>query len=66
MNQIDSVPDGIRQASMVESVINEVITYFQNKVIADLNPHLKDDTIDTLLRLIEVDSSISQNKKTPS
>lgn len=63
MNQIDSVPDGIRQASMVESVINEVITYFQNKVIADLNPHLKDDTIDTLLRLIEVDSSISQNKK---
>lgn len=63
MNQIDSVPDGIKHASMVELVINEVIAYFQDKVIADFNPHLKDDTIDTLLRLIEVDGTIPKNKK---
>lgn len=63
MNQKDPVPDGIRQASMKEPVIIETIAYFRDKVMADLNPHLKDDTIDKLLRLIEFDDTVSQNKK---
>lgn len=59
----DPVPDGLRQASMQQAVIDATIEYFKNKVIPDLNPHLKDDTIDKIVRLISVDTSISDSKK---
>lgn len=59
----DPVPDGLRQASMQQAVIDATIEYFKNKVMPDLNPHLKDDTIDKIVRLISVDTSISDSKK---
>lgn len=59
----DPVPDGLRQASMQQVVIDATIEYFKNKVIPDLNPHLKDDTIDKIVKLISVDTSISDSKK---
>ena len=33
----DPVPDGIRQASMKQVVIDETIKYFRNEVMKDLN-----------------------------
>lgn len=59
----DPVPDGLRQASMQQAVIEATIEYFKNKVMPDLNPHLKDDTIDKIVKLISVDASISDSKK---
>ena len=59
----DPVPDGLRQASMHQEVIDETITYFKDKVMKDLNPHLKDDTIDKMIRLIDVDATIPVNKR---
>ena len=59
----DPVPDGIRQASANQTVIDETINYFRNEVMKDLNPHLIDDTIDSFVKLINVDESISETKK---
>lgn len=59
----DPVPDGLRQASMQQVVIDATVTYFKDKVMKDLNPHLKDDTIDKIVRLINVDTSIPGSKK---
>lgn len=59
----DPVPDGLRQASMQQVVIDATIEYFKNEVMPDLNPHLKDDTIDKIVKLISVDISISDSKK---
>lgn len=59
----DPVPDGLRQASMQQVVIDATIEYFKNEVMPDLNPHLKDDTIDKIVKLISVDTSISDSKK---
>ena len=59
----DPVPDGIRQASMKQVVIDETIKYFRNEVMKDLNPHLYDDTIDNFIKLISVDVSIPDTKK---
>lgn len=59
----DPVPDGLRQASMHQEVIDETITYFENKVMKDLNPHLKDDTIDKMIKLIEIDTTIPVSKR---
>lgn len=59
----DPVPDGLRQASMQQAVIDATIEYFKNEVMPDLNPHLKDDTIDKIVKLIGVDTSISDSKK---
>ena len=63
VNRKDPVPDGLRHASMKQQVIDGTIEYFKDKVIKDLNPHLKDDTIDKLGKLIEVDSTIPNSKK---
>ncbi len=58
----DPVPDGIRQVSMKQVVIDETIKYFRNEVMKDLNPHLYDDTIDNFIKLISVDASIPDTK----
>lgn len=63
VSRADPVPDGIKQASVLPEVIDATIQYFRDKVMPDLNPHLKDDTIDNLLKLINVDSTISDSKK---
>ncbi|MBQ8329052.1 MAG: hypothetical protein IJX83_05430 [Lachnospiraceae bacterium] len=59
----DHVPDGIRQASQLQNVIDDTIKYFREKVIKDLNPHLKDDTIGNVVKLINIDTTISERKK---
>lgn len=59
----DPVPDGLRQASMKQEVIDATVAYFKNEVMPDLNPHLKDDTIDKIIKLIDVDMTISERKK---
>ncbi len=59
----DPVPDGLRQASTIQNVINDTIDYFKNEVMPDLNPHLKDDTIDKFVKLIDIDTTIPDSKK---
>lgn len=59
----DPVPDGLRQASVQQVVIDATIAYFKKEVIPDLNPHLKDDTIDKIVKLIGVDTTIPDSKK---
>lgn len=59
----DTVPDGLRQASMQQEVIDGTITYFKKEVVPDLNPHLKDDTLDRIIKLIGVDTTIPDSKK---
>lgn len=59
----DPVPDGLREASQIQCVIDETIVYFRDKVMPDLNPHLKDDTIDKFVKLIDEDKTISDKKK---
>lgn len=59
----DPVPDGLRQASVKQVVIDATVAYFKKEVLPDLNPHLKDDTIDKIVKLIDIDTSIPDNKK---
>ena len=53
----DPVPDGIRQASAVKEVMEKTIAYFESKVVPDLNPHLKEDTLEKLKKIISEDPS---------
>ena len=59
----DPVPDGIRQASAVKEVMEKTIAYFESKVVPDLNPHLKEDTLEKLKKIISEDPSIPERKK---
>lgn len=59
----DPAPDGLRQASMQQAVIDDTIAYFKKEVMPDLNPHLKDDTIDKIIKLIGVDKTIPDRKR---
>ena len=59
----DLVPDGIRQASRIQIVIDATIDYFRKTVMQDMNPHLLDDVVDKFVKLIGIDTTISDNKK---
>ncbi|QKN24249.1 hypothetical protein GJQ69_06970 [Caproicibacterium lactatifermentans] len=59
----DNVPDGIKQASAKQNVIDDTIKYFRDVVAKDLNPHMTDDTIDKLVKVIEADDNIPVSKK---
>lgn len=63
VSRLDPVPDVIKQASMLQVVIDGTVDYFRKEVMKDLNPHLKDDTIDNIIRLITVDPTIPSSKK---
>ncbi|OQB13587.1 MAG: hypothetical protein BWY15_01662 [Firmicutes bacterium ADurb.Bin193] len=63
VSRADHVPDGIKQASTKQVVIDETIKYFKNQVWKDLNPHLMDDTINDVVKLISVDPTIPDSKK---
>ena len=39
------------------------VAYFKKEVMPDLNPHLKDDTIDKMVKLISIDMTIPESKK---
>ena len=62
VSQDDPVPDGLRQASMEQTVIDATVAYFKKEVMPDLNPHLKDDTIDKMVKLISIDMTIHLRK----
>lgn len=66
MSQDDPVPDGLRQASMEQAVIDATVAYFKKEVMPDLNPHLKDDTIDKMVKLISIDTTIPESKRKAS
>jgi len=59
----DPVPDGIKQASLDSGVIRKTIEYFETEVIADMNPHLKDDTLEQLAVVVKSDTSVSTQKR---
>lgn len=59
----DHVPDGIKQASQLPNVIKDTIKYFRYVVMPDMNPHLLEDTIEGILRLINDDLTVPENKK---
>lgn len=63
VSRIDHVPDGIKQASQLQNVKDDTIKYFREEVMKDLNPHLKDDTIGNIIKLINVDTTISDSKR---
>ena len=48
---------------MQQVVIDATIAYFKKEVISDMNPHLKDDTIEKIIKLICVDTTIPDSKK---
>ena len=59
----DLVPDGLKQASMLPNVIDDTVKYFREVVMKDMNPHLLDDIVDRIVKLIEVDTTISDAKR---
>jgi len=63
VSRLDPVPDVIKQASMIQIVIDATIDYFRNEVMKDLNPHLKDDTIENFIKLITADKTIPESKR---
>lgn len=63
VSQSAPVPDGIKKASQIDEVIREALAYFETKVVADLNPHLKDDTLEKLATVVQQDAEISSAKR---
>lgn len=63
LGELANTPDGIKQASVIPEVIDETIENFNKDVIPDLNPHLKDDTLANIRKLIKCDVTISEPKK---
>lgn len=63
LGELANTPDGIQQASVIPEVIDETIKNFNKDVIPDLNPHLKDDTLANIRKLIKCDVTISEPKK---
>lgn len=60
----DHVPDGIKQASQLPNVIEDTVKYFRDVVMPDMNPHLREESIDRVVKLIGVDPTIPDSKKT--
>ena len=60
----DHVPDGIKQASQLPNVIEDTVKYFREVVMPDMNPHLREESIDRVVKLIGVDPTIPDSKKT--
>ena len=60
----DHVPDGIKQASQLPNVIEDTVKYFREVVMPDMNPHLREEAIDRVVKLISVDPTIPDSKKT--
>lgn len=60
----DHVPDGIKQASQLPNVIEDTVRYFRDVVMPDMNPHLREESIDRVVKLIGVDPTIPDSKKT--
>ena len=55
-------PDGLRQASMDKRLLMPCCV-LQKEVMPDLNPHLKDDTIDKMVKLIQIARYLKAKRK---
>jgi len=62
VKQNREVPDAIKKASAKREVIANAIHYFEDVVMPDLNPHLKDDLFWAMITLLKTDSSVSTSK----
>lgn len=56
-------PDGMRQASALPEVIENTIMGFADKVYPAINPHTRADVIDAVLKLVDGDETISEQKR---
>ena len=63
MNYQSPIPDGIKQASSRKDVIDGVLRYFDNTVEPAVNPHLRQDAIATIIKLLDEDESVSDQKR---
>ena len=63
VSRSDPVPDGISRASTFNNVVQETFRYFQDEVMWDMNPHLLEETVDNVVKLISNDKTIPDTKK---
>ena len=57
------VPENIRLATAEPEVVHGVVSYFRKEVAHDINPHLKEDMLDSFRVLIDKDVTIPDDKK---
>lgn len=58
-----NVPDTIKQASLVPELAQAALDYYEDKVMKDMNPFLKDDVLNQLVKEIKEDKDISDKKR---
>lgn len=59
----DPVPDDIKQASLNSKVVAGVKSYFENKIIPDMNPYTQEDTLEKIMNIITQDVHIAKRLK---
>ena len=62
VKQNNDVLEIIKKASARPEVVTNAIHYFEDIVVPDLNPHLKDDICSNIINLLEKDSSVPKKK----
>lgn len=63
VSRTDPTPDDIKQAALKSDVAQNVAKYFKEKVVPDLNPYTKYDTMQKIMNVIIQDVSISSKQK---
>lgn len=63
VNRQCPVPDGIRQASLVDELADVARDYYRGIVLSDLNPFRRDDVLEELVRVIKSDKEIGDRKR---
>lgn len=58
-----SVPDGIKQASLVPELVQTALDYYEEKVLKDMNLFRKDDVLNQLVKVIKEDKEIGDKKQ---
>lgn len=63
LSGLANTPDGIQQASLIDEVIQQTVENFKTEILPELNPHLKEDTLAYMKRLVKSDGTIAEEKK---
>lgn len=63
LSGLANTPDGIQQASLIDEVIQQTVENFKTEILPELNPHLKEDTLANMKRLVKSDGTIAEEKK---
>ena len=63
LSRKNSVPDALQQASTDNQISVNVLKYFNDSVVKELNPHLEEDVLQNLLTLVKTDQKISERKR---